>query len=84
MSSIVRSQPNSIKKKFHQMLLYLLNVEFMFESKKGHVEIHEKGMRWITTQNILIKSFPFFSLCFKIRNLQFIENAIFFLSLLAQ
>ena len=34
MSSIVRSQPNSSEKKFHQMLLYLLNVEFMFESKK--------------------------------------------------
>ena len=34
MSIIVRSQPNSSKKKFHQMLLYLLNVEFMFESKK--------------------------------------------------
>lgn len=40
-------------------------------------------MRWITTQNILIKTFPFFFLRFKIRNLPFIENAIFFLSLLA-
>lgn len=62
MSSIVRSQPNSSKKKFHQMPLYLLNVEFMFESKKDALKYMRRACAGLLKIIFLLNIFLFFPL----------------------